>query len=60
MYGSHINLRPIHFPSYGNLKVNFETVFRHLLFLGFILTSLNIYIQSFLAVKFYNFVVEID
>ena len=58
IYSSHINLIPIHFSSYGNLKVVFETTFRHLSFSSFILTSSNVYTQSSLAVKFYSF--EID
>ena len=56
IYGNHINFRPIHFSSYGNLKVIFETTFRHLSFSSFILTSYNMYIQSLFIVKFYNFV----
>ena len=44
IYGNHINFRPIQFSFYGNLKVIFETAFRHLSFSGFILISYNIYI----------------
>ena len=54
IYANHINFRHIHFSSYGNLKVIFETTFRELSFSSFILTSYNIYIQSLFAVKFYN------
>ena len=60
IHGNNINFRPIHCSSYGNLKVIFETTFRHLSFSSFTLTSYNIYIQSLLAVKFYNFALEID
>ena len=45
---------------WGNLKVIFETAFRHLSFSSFILTSSNIYIQGFLTVKFCSFAFEID
>ena len=57
-----INFKPIHFLSYGNLKVIFETAttFRHLPFPSFIMTSSNIRIQGLLAVKFYNFALEIN
>ena len=48
------------FSSYGNLKVILETTFRHLSFSSFISTSSSIYIQGFLAVKFYCFALEID
>ena len=40
--GNHINFRPIHFSSYGNLKLIFELIFQHLPFSSFILTSYNI------------------
>ena len=35
VYGNHRNFKPIHFSSYGNLKVNLETTFRHLPFSRF-------------------------
>ena len=57
---THINFRPIHVSSYGNLKVIFETTFRQFSFSSFKLTSSNIYIQGLLAVKFYSFALEID
>ena len=42
-YGNHVNFRPTHFSSYGNLKVIFETTFQQLFFSSFIFTSFNIY-----------------
>ena len=36
IYGNHRNFRPIHFSSYGNLKVILETTFQHLSFSSFI------------------------
>ena len=53
-YGNHINFRPIHFSSYGNLKVIFETTFRHLSFSSFILTSsIHLYISIYLNISKY-------
>ena len=43
IYGNHKSFKPIHFSSYGNLKVILETTSRHLSFSSFIMTS-NIYI----------------
>ena len=53
---------PIHFSSYGNLKVTFETAFQHLSFSSFILTYLttSTYKVCLLDVKFYNFSLKID
>ena len=48
MYNICMYFRPIHFSSDGNLKVIFETTFRHLSFSSFILTSYNICKQSLL------------
>ena len=58
IYGNHRNFKPIHFSSYGNLKVILETTFRHLPFSSFILTSSIT--SSIFAVKFYSFALEID
>ena len=40
IYIYHINLRPIHFSPYGNLKVIFETNFQHLPFSSFTLKTM--------------------
>ena len=42
IYGNHKSFKPIHFSSYGNLKVILETTFRHLSFSSFIMTTSNI------------------
>ena len=42
IHGNHRNFGPIHFSSYGNLKVILETMFQHLSFSSFIMTSSNI------------------
>ena len=42
IYGNQRNSRPIHFSSYGSLKVILETTFRHLPFSSFILKSSSI------------------
>ena len=52
LFGNHINFSPVYFSSYGNLKVIFETTFRHLSFSSFTLTSYSVYIQSLSVVKF--------
>ena len=39
IYGNHKSFKPIHFSSYGNLKVILETMFRHFFFSSFIMTS---------------------
>ena len=54
IHGNHRNFKPIHFSSYGNLKVILETAFRHLSFASFILTSIYIYIYIYITYK--NFV----
>ena len=48
IYGNHRNFRPIHFSSYGNLKVILETRFRYLSFSSFIMTSCNILYSLFI------------
>ena len=60
IYGNHINFKPIHFSSYGNLKIIFETTLPHLAFSSFIFTSYNTCIQSLFVVKFYNFALKIN
>ena len=52
IYANHRHFRPIHFSSYGNLKVILEATFEHLSFSSLILTSSNIWIQGLLAVNF--------
>ena len=50
VYGNHKSFKPIHFSSYGNLKVILETAFRHLSFASFILTSIYIYIYIYIYI----------
>ena len=45
-YGNYVNFKPSHFPSYGNLKVFFETMFRHFSSSSFILISCDLYINK--------------
>ena len=45
-YGNHVNFKPIYFPSYGNLKVIFETMFRHSTSSSFILIFCDLYINK--------------
>ena len=50
----------MHFSSYGNLKVIFETTFLRLSFSSFILTSHNIYIQIlYIYIYIYMYVCRI-
>ena len=59
--GNHINFTPIHFSSYGNLKLILKQRFDICLFqVSYLHLHLNICIQSFFVVKFYNFAFKMN
>ena len=57
IHDNHRNFRPIHFSTYGNLKVILETAFRHL---SFQVSSGHLPISKYKVCWPYSFTLEID